>query len=160
MTTPEQIKWIQDYFNLEMNEVDKQALKAVLDQPPVIEIKERIKYVTRVKEKVVYKPYPRVEIKKKIEKNYGLMDSLKAICAAYSIHFTRCLIADRNTKSVKAKVHFCRMVKIEHPELTYKQLATFLECHRSTIHHYWHKSKVNVPIKPIPIVRKRIMKAA
>jgi len=129
---------------------------SIWDIEPVIEVKERIKYVTRVQEKIIYKPYPKSEIKKKIEKNYGLMDSLKAVCAAYSIHFTRCLIADRNTKSVKAKVQFCRMVKIENPTLTYKELATFLECHRSTIHHYWHKSKVNVPIKPIPIVRKRM----
>lgn len=146
MTTAERIKDTADYFGLTLSEYDKQKLESIWKVEPVIKEVEKIKYVTKEVEKIVYEAYPLKLLKQKRGDKYELFTNLKEICAEHSIHFSRCFIDDRRKKTVDAKVHFARFMKLKHDEIQDSDIADFLGCDRSTVMYYWYESARDAPL--------------
>lgn len=154
MTTTDRIKWFRDYFNVQMSEADFRKCEEMLKAESIETIVEKIIY----REKVVYKKIKQVNIKEGIQKFHDgayMLTLLQNICQQIGINYLTCFTKDRTATIVRAKVWFCRTMKFDFPDVTCIELAEFLKCDHTTVIHYWNTCKIDCPIMPFPVKRRK-----
>ena len=135
MTPKEALKEIKDYLQLDLSDYDKNKLLAILNE----------------NHKVVVKHIEKPKLMYVQEKPLQLIHELSVTCALYNVPIKSVIGKGKggDLEVVKAKVHFCRKVKINDKRVKSIQLAHILQKDHSTILHYWYKSKADVPYPPL-----------
>lgn len=141
MTTAERVKATADYFNLELSEYDEKKLLDIWHQEPIV---KEIKVSNPL---VIYKPLEEAKSNKFPNREY-LTEVLKSIAEIYGCDYLKCFEKNRETNVVRTKVHFCRKIKKDFPEITSVEIANFLNTDHTSVIYSWYGSKAIVSIEP------------
>lgn len=96
-------------------------------------------------EKIVYKKnYVNLSVD-----SVDLDKELDKVLNIYNINRDDFMSKKRDAHLVRARVHFCRMMKAEHPSITCTEIARFINRDHSTVIYYYYESKKETlqPIK-------------